>query len=65
MARIYILKDAKIGFGKVMESESVMEIDQHSRDSGSGSCEVQEHNRFKFIASHNYKYHGIVTKGLH
>jgi hypothetical protein len=65
MARIYSPEDAKIGFGKVMESESVMETDQHSEDSGSGSHEVRKRNRFKFVACHNYKYREIVTKGLH
>jgi hypothetical protein len=65
MAHIYNPDDAKIGFNKVMGSESVMEIDQHSEDLGNGSCKVQKHNTFKFIASHNYKYHGVVTRGLH
>jgi hypothetical protein len=65
MARIYSPKDAQIGFGKVMESKSVMEIDQHSKDSRNDSREVQKRNGFKFIAFHNYKYHRIVTKGLH
>jgi hypothetical protein len=40
MARIYSPKDARIGSGKVMESELVMEMDQDSEDSGSSSRKV-------------------------
>ena len=62
MARIYSLGGEKIGFVGVMELKSVMEMDQHSENLGNGSW---KHNGFRLIASHNYRYHGIDTKGLH
>ena len=62
MARIYIPGDEKIDFIGVMELKSVMEMDQHSRNLRNGS---RKHNGFRLIASHNYRYHGIDTKGLH
>ena len=37
MARIYSLGDEKINFTRVMELKSVMETDQHSRNSENGS----------------------------
>jgi hypothetical protein len=40
MACIYNPEDAKIGFGKAIDSESVMETDQHSEDSGNSSCKI-------------------------
>ena len=52
MARIYILGDEKIGFAEVEESESDMETDRHSRNSGDGT---RRDNRFELIASPNYK----------
>ena len=62
MACIYSLGDEKIDFIRGMGLKSVMEMDQHSRNSGNGSW---KHNGFRLIAFHNYKYHGIDTKGLH
>ena len=62
MARIYSLGDKKIDFVGVMELKSVMETDQHSENLGNG---LRKHNRFRLIASHNYRYPGIDTKGLH
>jgi hypothetical protein len=41
MACIYNPEVAKIGFDKAIESESVMETDQHSEDSGNGSCKIR------------------------
>jgi hypothetical protein len=64
MAHIYSPKDAKIGFSEVMEFKSVMETYQHSEDSGSSSREIWKHNRFKFIAFHDYKYREVITGGL-
>ena len=62
MARIYSLRDEKIDFVRGMELKSVMEMDQHSRNLGNGS---RNHNRFRLITSHNYRYRGIDTKGLY
>ena len=62
MAHIYSLKDEKIDFVRGMELKSVMETDQHSRNSGNGP---RKHNGFRLIASHNYRYRGIDTKSLH
>ena len=50
---IYIAREGeKIDFARVMELKSDMEIDRHSGNSGDGSW---KNNRFRFIASHNYK----------
>ena len=62
MARIYSPGDEKIDFIRGMELKSVMEMDQHSKNSGNGSW---KHNGFRLIASHNYRYRGIDTKSLH
>ena len=62
MARIYSPRDEKIDFVRGMELKSVMEMDQHSRNSRNGS---RKHNGFRLIASHNYINRGIDTKGLH
>ena len=61
MAGIYSPGDEKINFIGVMELKSVMEMDQHSRNSENGS---RKQNRFRLIASYNYRYRGIDTKGL-
>ena len=62
MARIYSPGDEKIDFVRGMELKLVMETDQHSKNLGNGSW---KHNGFRLIASHNYRYRGIDTKGLH
>ena len=62
MTRIYSPGDEKIDFIRGMELKSVMETDQHYGNSGNGSW---KHNGFRLIASHNYRYHEIDTKGLH
>ena len=62
MAHIYSPRDEKIDFVRGLELKSVMEMDQHSRNLGNGSW---KHNEFRLIASHNYRYRGIDTKGLH
>jgi hypothetical protein len=41
MACIYNPKDEKIGFDIAIDSESVMETNQRSKDSGNGSCKIQ------------------------
>ena len=52
VARIYSSGDEKIGFVEVVELKSDMETDRHSGNSGDGS---RRDNRFRLIASHNYK----------
>ena len=61
MGRIYSLGDEKIDFVRGMELKSVIEMDQHSRNSGN---DPRKHNGFRLIASHNYRYRGIDRKGL-
>ena len=62
MDRICSLGHEKIDFVGVMELELVMEMDQHSRNLGNG---FWKRDGFRLIASHNYRYRGIDTKGLH
>ena len=62
MARIYSLGDEKIDFVRGMELKSVMEMVQYSGNSRNGS---RKHNGLRLIASHNYRYRGVDTKGLH
>ena len=62
MAHIYCPGGEKIGFIRVMELKSVMEMDQHSGNSGNG---LWKHDGFRLIASHNYKISRVDTKGLH
>ena len=52
MARIYSPGSEEIGFVGVMELESDMETDRHSRNPGDIT---RRDNRFGLIASHNYK----------
>ena len=52
VARIYSLGGETIGFVRVMELKSDMEMDRHTRNSGDGS---RRDNKIGFIASHNYK----------
>ena len=62
MAHIYSPGDEKIDFVRGMELKSVMEMDQHS---GNSENDSRKHNEFRLIASHDYRYRGIDTKGLH
>jgi len=62
MARINSPGDEKIDFIRGMELKSVMEMDQHSGNSGNGSW---KHNGFRLIASHNYFYPKIGGMCLH
>ena len=52
MTRIYSPGGEKIGFVGVMELKKDMEMDRHSRNLGDGS---RRDNKFRLIASHNYK----------
>ena len=52
MARIYSPGSEEIGFVGVMELELDMETDRHSENPGDG---IQRDNKFRLIASHNYK----------
>jgi hypothetical protein len=65
MARIYSPKDAKMDFGRTIDSESVMETYWHSENSGDSLRKNWKRNGYRFIAFHTCKYHGIITKGLH
>ena len=60
MAGIYSPGDEKIGFAEVMELKLDMETDRHSRNLGDGS---RRDDRFRLIASHNYKnIMGLIRK---
>ena len=61
MAHIYSPGSEEIGFVGVMELESDMETDRHSRNPGDRTW---RDNRFGLIASHNYKISWDWYKGF-
>ena len=62
MVHIYSPGSEEIGFVGVMELESDMETDRHSRNPGNGT---RRDNTFGLIASYNYKISRKQTEEKH